>query len=621
VLACIAAHAIASSIDFEIGPGSVVPTTPVLVVCLFLLPPQLVPVVAIAGALAASAVACARDRARRDRLSVVIASAFHAVGPALVFFAAGVKGPRLADWPVYLAAALAQLACDAVSSWFLACYRLGVQPRALMSALEFAYLVDLLLFPAGYVVAFVAPGSTIGLVLFAPLLALLCLLQRDRTHQLDRAIALATHDPLTGLPNRTLFHERLDERIADGESVAVLLIDLDCFKEVNDTLGHALGDEVLVEIGRRLRPLLPEPDLVARLGGDEFAVLLRVADEEHARQRVDEILDTIRQPFDTAGLVFDVDASIGIAMADGSALTAEDLMRRADVAMYTAKEDHLSHAVYRAERDHYSPERLELAGRLRRAISDGELVLHYQPQVDLVTGRPVGVEALLRWNHPERGLIPPDEFIPVAERTELIRPLTAFVFSAAITQAAVWHRAGRALRVSVNLSARNLAEDDLVDSIAQLLRAHALPPPMLVVELTETTVMASPARAAEIMSRLRAIGVRISIDDFGTGHSSLAYLTKLPTDELKIDRSFVQRMSADPTAATVVRAIVDLAHSLRLDIVAEGVETAEHADTLREIGCATAQGYYYSRPRTARDLDQWLFEPRRLESSSVRTRV
>ena len=285
-------------------------------------------------------------------------------------------------------------------------------------------------------------------------------------------------------------------------------------------------------------------------------------DETHALQRVDELLAQIRQPFDIAGLDFDIDASIGIAMADDPSLTAADLVRRADVAMYTAKEDRTGRALYSTSRDHYSAERLALAGRLRRGIADGELVLHYQPQVDLATGGVVGVEALLRWDYPGRGLVSPDEFVPVAERTELIRPLTAFVFSAAIAQAAEWRRAGYDLNVSVNLSPRNLGEDDLVESIAALAREHELPPSSLVVELTETTVMSSPGRAAEVMRRLRAIGVKISIDDFGTGHSSLAYLTTLPNDELKVDKSFIQAMSTDPNAETVVRAIVDLARSL-----------------------------------------------------------
>ena len=609
--ACVVALAVATSIEFEIGPGSVFPATPVLVACVFLLPAQLVPVVAIVAAFGAAAIGRVRDRSRRDRLPVVIGSAVHAAGPALVFFVAGAHSPKLSDWPVYLLAGAAQLAFDGAASWYLNCFRLGVPERSLAAALGFAYLVDLLLFPAGYVVAFVARDSTAGLLLFVPLLVLLSVLQHDRTQQLDRAIALATHDPLTGLPNRTFFQERLDEQLGPDATIAVLLIDLDRFKEVNDTLGHALGDALLVEVGQRLQPLLPAPDLVARLGGDEFAVLMQVTDVDDALERVDALLARIREPFGIAGLEYDVDASVGIAMADDPSLSAADLLRRADVAMYTAKENHAGRELYAPDRDHYSAERLALAGQLRRAINDGELVLHYQPQVDLATGAVVGVEALLRWDHPVRGFVSPDEFVPVAERTELIRPLTAFVFSAAIAQAATWRRAGYSLHVSVNLSARNLAEDDLVDEIARLLEAHDLSPWALVVELTETTVMANPERAAEVMRRLRAIGVRISIDDFGTGHSSLAYLTALPNDELKVDRSFVRAMSTDPNAETVVGAIVDLARSLRLAVVAEGIETADDAETLRRLGCTTGQGYLFSRPLTAGMVTAWIDERER----------
>jgi diguanylate cyclase (GGDEF)-like protein len=606
LLACVATIAIASSIEFEIGPGAVVPTTPVVVASLFLLPAQLVPFAVMAGALLSAAVRHVFDPGRRERVPVVIGSTVHALGPALVFFLAGAGAPTLADWPVYVLASAAQLVFDAISSWFLNCYRLGVPRAQLAAALRFTYLVDLLLFPIGYAVAFVAPGSAFGLVLFAPLLVLLSLLQRDRTEQLDRAIALATHDPLTGLANRTLFFDRLDEQLATRRSTAVLLIDLDGFKEVNDTLGHALGDDLLVEVGHRLRPLLTEPETIARFGGDEFAVFLEAADERQALARVDDLLARLREPFGVGGLELDIDASIGIAMASDPSLTAADLLRRADVAMYTAKDDHRGRAMYATQRDQYSAERLALGGQLRRGIADGELVLHYQPQVDLATNAVVGVEALIRWNHPVRGLIPPDEFVPVAERTELIRPLTAVVFEGAIEAATAWRREGHDLHVSVNLSPRNLSEDDLVASVAARLATSDLPPSSLVVELTETTVMASSRRASEVMQRLRGIGVRIAIDDFGTGYSSLAYLTTIPSDQLKVDKSFIRSMSTDPNAETVVRAIVDLARSLRLDVVAEGVETVEEAGLLAALGCRTAQGYLFSRPLPRDAMTAWL---------------
>ena len=462
------------------------------------------------------------------------------------------------------------------------------------------------MFPVGYLIAFVAPGSIVALLLFVPILVLLSLLQQDRTHQLDRAIALATHDPTTGLANRTLFHERLEAELANGRALAVCLIDLDHFKEVNDTLGHAVGDELLCEIGQRLVPLLAAPDLVARLGGDEFGVFIAAADADAACERVDALLAHIRAPFEIGDLEFDIDASIGIAMANEAHLDAADLLRRADVAMYTAKGDRSGWALYSSDLDQHSAERLALAGRLRRAIADHELMLYYQPKVDLATNQPVGFEALIRWEHPDRGLIPPDEFIPIAERTDLIRPLTSFVFSTAIAQAAAWHRAGHDLHVSVNLSPRNLGEDDLVGSIARLLRQHDLPPAALVVELTETTVMANPTRSAEVMRRLQQLGVKVSIDDFGTGHSSLAYLTTLPNDELKIDKSFIQAIATDPNAKTVVRAIIDLARSLHLNVVAEGIETDDDANVLRALGCAAGQGYLYSKPIPPHHIDAWL---------------
>jgi diguanylate cyclase (GGDEF)-like protein len=604
LVACTVAQALASSIEFEIGPGSAVATTPVLIVSLFLLPPQLVPVMAIAGMALASLIRRLWDLGR-DRLSITVGSSFYALGPALVFFFAGVSTPRLGEWPIYVAAAAAQIAFDATSSWFLNCYRLGLPLAALRVPLGFTYLVDLLLIPLGYAAVFAAPGSVASLLLLSPVL-LLWILQRDRRRQVDRAILLATRDPLTGLPNRDLFHRRLDENLAGSQRLAVLLIDLDRFKEVNDTLGHARGDEVLVEVGRRLLPQLLECDMVARLGGDEFAVFLYDVGETAAMARAQNLLEEIRRPFAVGGFDVDVDASIGVVLTSEPGMGATDLLRRADVAMYTAKDDHTGLALYSYDRDHYSAQRLALAGRLRQAIAEGELVLHYQPQVDLATGKVIAVEALVRWQPPGQEMIPPDDFIGLAERTDLIHPLTRFVLTQAIDQAACWHRAGRNLRVAVNLSPRNLNEGNLVESIDHLLKTRDLAPQALEVELTESTVMANPAQAVEVMNRLRAIGVQIAIDDFGTGHSALSYLTALPTDVLKVDRSFIQAMEFDQTAETVVKAIVDLARRLGLGVVAEGVETQTAVRALHRMGCSTVQGYYYSRPLTAEAFDRWI---------------
>ena len=602
-VACVVAQALASSIEFEIGPGSAVPTTPVLIVALFVLPPQLVPVMAIAGLLLASLVRRMRNPLRRDRLSITVGSSFYSLGPALVFSIAGVTSPRLNDWPIYLAAGIAQIGFDTLSSWFLNCYRLRLPLQALKVPLGFTYLVDLLLLPLGYAAVFATSGSVAALLFLAPLL-LLWVLQRDRRRQVDRAILLATRDPLTGLSNRELFHRRLDERLSTSDRVAILFIDLDRFKEVNDTLGHARGDEVLIEVGRRLAPHLSGGDMAARLGGDEFAIFWDDVDEELAAKRARALLAQIRQPFAVAGFDVDVDASIGVVLS-GPQMSATDLLRQADVAMYTAKEDHSGVAFYVRERDHYSAQRLVLAGRLRHGIEAGELLLHYQPQIDLVSGRVVGVEALVRWQPPGQAMIPPDEFIELAERTDLIQPLTSFVLTEAVNQAAAWHRAGRSLRVAVNLSPRNLNQDDLVGSIDRLLKEKGLPPQALEVEVTESTVMGNPTQAVEIMNQLRAIGVQIAIDDFGTGHSSLSYLTTLPADVLKIDRSFIEAMDTDRTAEMVVKAIVDLARLLELGVVAEGVETQTAVQTLKRFGCATAQGFYYSRPLSAGALENW----------------
>lgn len=418
---------------------------------------------------------------------------------------------------------------------------------------------------------------------------------------------LATHDALTGLPNRTLFHRRLEERLAaDSAALAVLLVDLDRFKEVNDTLGHASGDELLIEVGGRLRSWLTREDVLARLGGDEFALLVEAAGADRATRRAHEVLSQLRRPFTLGEVDVDVDASIGVALPGDRVVDASGLLRQADVAMYAAKAEHSGVAVYAADLDHYSPKRLAVVGRLRHAIEVGELVLEYQPQVDLADGAIAGVEALVRWKQGGRRSLPPAEFIPLAERTDIIHPLTRHVLAKAIAQAGAWRRAGRPLRVSVNVSARNLVEDDLVESIGAMLDAERLPASALEIELTETTLMANPGRAAVVMRRLRDLGARVAIDDFGTGHSSLSYLTTLDVDTLKIDQSFIAAMAADAAAETIVHAIIDLARNLGLEVVAEGVETTTSARALVRMGCVAAQGFLFSRPLPVERLDPWL---------------
>jgi len=426
-------------------------------------------------------------------------------------------------------------------------------------------------------------------------------------NEVEASDYLATHDVLTSLPNRTLFQQRLDAALADHHPVAVLLIDLDRFKEVNDTLGHHNGDLLLEEVSRRLRSSLGGDEAIARLGGDEFAVLLDGCDDRaSAFAAATRIIDELERPFELEEVGVDVGVSIGIAIRTSLAEDAATLLRQADVAMYTAKDDRTPVEIYSPDRDHYSAQRLALVGKLRAAIDGRELVLYYQPQIDMISGEVIGAEALIRWPQPGRPPIPPDEFVYVAEHTGLIRPLTQLVLESAIRQASMWHQQGRSLRVSVNLSAFNLVERNLVNEIARLLDVSGLPPELLMIELTETAVMINPDRSVAVMESLRAIGVAIAIDDFGTGHSSLSYLTGLPATELKIDQTFVFSMGSDPAADTVVRTIVDLGHNLGLDLVAEGVETAAQAISLQQMGCTVAQGFFYSRPLEVRGFELWL---------------
>jgi diguanylate cyclase (GGDEF)-like protein len=420
---------------------------------------------------------------------------------------------------------------------------------------------------------------------------------------------LANHDALTGLPSRSRFNEELTRALSDGQCAAVLLLDLDRFKEVNDTLGHHNGDVVLEEVGRRISDRLAPTDLVSRLGGDEFAVLLRGArldDEIYELARGIEV--ALKHPFQVAGLLVDVGASIGIALPARGESVPEDVLRRADVAMYAAKSAHEGVKFYTVGLDHYSPQRLALVPRFRSAIEHSELRLYFQPQIDLATGQVTGAETLLRWPQPGEGFVPPGEFIPMAERTDLIGPLTRLVLTESIVQCAEWHARGWPIRSSVNLSARNLGEPDLVTQILSLIEQANLPPGALCVELTETAVMSQPDRCREVLGELKSKGVEIAIDDFGTGQSSLAYLTTLPVDELKIDRSFVMALGEDPAAESVVWAIVNLGLNLGLEVVAEGVETTRSASILRPMGCRVAQGFLYGRPMPADGFARWYSE-------------
>jgi diguanylate cyclase (GGDEF)-like protein len=421
----------------------------------------------------------------------------------------------------------------------------------------------------------------------------------------------ALHDALTGLPNRTLFRERLHQAIAgaaqSGSSVAVMLIDLDRFKEVNDTLGHHNGDLLLQEIGHRLRSLLRHDDTVARLGGDEFAILLpHVPDGAAAAQTARKILESLAQPLVLRDLALDIGASIGIALCPRDGEDADTLLQRADVAMYVAKEAHTGFELYSAERNQYSASRLALVAELRHAIQNKELSVVYQPKAELATGAITGVEALLRWQHPRQGFVPPDEFIQVAEHTGLIKPLTLYVLDVALAQCRAWELGGTPLKIAVNLSVRSLLDADLPRDVARLLEHWNVSPSSLQLEITESSIMADPARSLATLTKLSEMGVGLSIDDFGTGYSSLSHLKRLPVDEIKIDRSFVMGMSADENDAVIVRSIIDLGRNLGLRVVAEGVENDELMERLGALGCDVAQGYGLSRPLSAPMLADWL---------------
>jgi diguanylate cyclase (GGDEF)-like protein/PAS domain S-box-containing protein len=426
----------------------------------------------------------------------------------------------------------------------------------------------------------------------------------------------ATHDPLTGLANRTLFRNRIDQAVkatrhADARA-AVLVMDLDGFKEINDSLGHAAGDDLLVELGRRLTASVRDADTVARLGGDEFGVLLpheNVPDD--VVRVVERIRSAVEAPIMLQGLALSLEASIGIALYPDDSTDVEKLLGCADGAMYSAKEEKSGWAFYDSSRVQQDTARLTLMGELRRALDERELVLHYQPKASLADGEVHAVEALLRWNHPVRGLVPPDDFIPMAQQTGLIKPLTLYVIDEALRQCGSWQKDGLRLAIAVNLSPRNLVDADFPRQVSALLERWHIDASLLEFELTESAMLVDPTRTKVILEQLAAMGIRLSIDDFGTGYSSLSYLKRLPVSEIKVDRSFVMNMDEDEDDATIVRSTIDLGRNLGLDVVAEGVESEQVWDRLKALGCTAAQGYYLSRAVPASELKTWLTLRRR----------
>jgi diguanylate cyclase (GGDEF)-like protein/PAS domain S-box-containing protein len=431
---------------------------------------------------------------------------------------------------------------------------------------------------------------------------------RDRRRAEARLEHQASHDLLTGLPNRARLHAAVDALVGEGASptpFALLVLDLDRFKEINDTLGHFRGDLLLQSIGERLSAVLGQRDLLARLGDDEFAVLLPEADVQRAQNVTHQLLRALEQPFVLEGATLGVNASVGIAVYPAHGRDADTLLRHADMALYVAKDSRLELAVYAPEHDAHSPERLALKTELREAIQRDELVLHYQPQIDIRSGVLLGAEALVRWRHPEQGMLPPSAFVPLAEQTRLIRPLSRWLVRAALRQVAAWRGAGRDLLVTLNLSVYDLQDGRLVELIREQLGAQGVPADRVCLEITESALLADPRRASALVAQLRRLGVRIAIDDFGTGYSSLSYLKDLPVDELKIDQSFVRGMASDPGSRAIVRAVVDLAADLDLRVVAEGVEDRSTWEILAALGCDLAQGYYFLPPVPPDELPAW----------------
>ena len=448
------------------------------------------------------------------------------------------------------------------------------------------------------------------LVLFISLFPVLRRATRQIDSHMEEIEHQALHDSLTGLPNRVLFHDRIETALANarrtGGRAAVLLLDLDGFKEINDALGHASGDELLRELAVRLRRTLRDTDTIARLGGDEFGVVMPAGSADDVLETATRIHVAVDEPFEIGGLSLDVKTSVGGVLYPDDASDADTLVRFADVAMYAAKRNRTRIELYNPAADVSSRESLSLGSELRRALEAGDIVAHYQPKVEVSSGRVVGAEALVRWDHPERGIVLPSQFLPVVQKAGLMGSLTALVLQGAAAEAAAWSRDGLDLGVAVNVDVDALLDPAFPRRVAEVLEETGLAPELLTIELTETSLMADPVRAGYVARELSSVGVRLSIDDFGTGYSSLGYLTALPLAELKIDRSFVGRMTESPIDMVIVRTILDLGSNLDLSVVAEGIESTKAREMLVELGCGLAQGYEFGSPMSAGRLTAFL---------------
>ncbi|MFF3320913.1 putative bifunctional diguanylate cyclase/phosphodiesterase [Streptomyces sp. NPDC002889] len=508
--------------------------------------------------------------------------------------------------PEVILAATAYLAVTRLLLWYVTAPQGSGLPTVARSSLLRQGLVAVALVAIAPLICVVAVAMPLLLPLFAvPLIAL------DSTLWIARVRAEEQlRDPLTGLPNRQWLLERTWAALEDAESSgarsALVLIDLDRFRSVNDTLGHLAGDRLLLQIAERLRNALPRGAEAARLGGDEFAVLLPTADSTTSAQRVArQLVAELSSPLDLDGLTLVLEASAGVAVFPDHALDAEGLLRRADVAMYQAKRDRTGVEVYESKRDSNTPDRLGLLGDLRRALDAGDVELHYQPKVRF-DGQVAGLEALVRWVHPERGRVPPDEFIAIAESSGLMPHLTEYVLETALAQVAKWRAQGLEVPVAVNVSPRDVHTPGFAGAVAARLARHGVPPGALQLEITEHVLLEDPQRAADTLAGLADHGVKMSLDDFGTGYSSLVHLRRLPVSELKIDRSFVARLAVDNEDAEIVRCTVDLAHSLGLLVVAEGVEDDETWERLRDLRCDAVQGWLVAAAMPPQETTAWL---------------
>jgi diguanylate cyclase (GGDEF)-like protein len=465
-------------------------------------------------------------------------------------------------------------------------------------------------------------GTVLTFVLGLAVLSLLAWSRRTHRRVIER---MAAHDSLTGLPNRAAFHARAVAALTrvkpGGFQPTALMLDLDGFKDVNDSLGHHMGDLLLTQVAQRLRGCIRPHDTVARLGGDEFAILLVDAEPATGELAAERIAHALNKPFVIDGIVLDIEASVGIVTASPGDDVAT-VLRYADTAMYAAKEHRLGHTRFDPAQANDTAARLTMLGDLRRALdTDGEIELHYQPKVSVDTGEVIGAEALARWRHPTKGMIQPNDFIPVLEGTSLVRRFTTQVLDLALAQARTWVDAGHHIPVAVNVSTRCLLDATFADGVADALATADVPGTMLCIEITENTVMSDPERAIEVLHRIRALGVKTAIDDFGTGYSSMAYLKILPVDEIKVDRSFVRDMATERSNYVLVESAVDLGHNLGLAVVAEGVENEPIVAALQELGCDVAQGYHFARPLPAHELTAMLSHQTAPQPRTVRSLV